>query len=198
MGRAVRARPGLPAPARQRRDGRGRVAPVADGSEAQLLALEEELRRRALVDELLDRLPADPTRLSALPELDEQSFDLLLDAIGQALTGGTVGYSDDGTLQLTVFDMGAERPVAALRVGDGGVLESPDLLVQVGRVTRMNEDRLRDARRALLASPAAARERSRVRRRARERRAAARGVPARARLRARRAREPRAAAQALG
>ena len=96
------------------------------------LALEEELRRRALVDELLDRLPGDPTRLSSLPELDEESFDLLLDAIGQALTGGTVGYSDDGTLQLTVFDMGEDRPIAAIRVGDGGVLESPDLLVQVG------------------------------------------------------------------
>ena len=113
----------------------GRAAPVADGSQAQRLALEEELRRRALVDELLDRLPGDPTRLSSLPELDEQSFDLLLDAIGQALTGGTVGYSDDGTLQLTVFDMGEDRPIAAIRVGDGGVLESPDLLVQVGRVT---------------------------------------------------------------
>jgi uncharacterized protein (TIGR02677 family) len=113
----------------------GRATPVADGSQAQRLALEEELRRRALVDELLDRLPGDPTRLSSLPELDEQSFDLLLDAIGQALTGGTVGYSDDGTLQLTVFDMGEDRPIASLRIGDGGVLESPDLLVQVGRVS---------------------------------------------------------------
>jgi uncharacterized protein (TIGR02677 family) len=112
----------------------GRVAPVQDGAEAQLLALEEELRRRALVDALLDRLPGDPTRLSALPELDEQSFDLLLDALGQALGGGTVGYSDDGTLQLTVHDLGEGRPAAALRIGDGSLLESPDLLVQVGRV----------------------------------------------------------------
>jgi hypothetical protein len=31
--------------------------------------------------------------------------------------------------------MGEDRPIAAIRVGDGGVLESPDLLVQVGRVT---------------------------------------------------------------
>ena len=112
----------------------GRAAPVADGAESQLLALEEELRRRALVEELLDRLPGEATRLSALPALDEQSFDLLLDAIGQALTGGTIGYSDDGTLQLEVVDMGEELPVAAISVGDGGVLESPDLLVRVGRV----------------------------------------------------------------
>ena len=44
------------------------------------------------------------------PALDEQSFDLLLDAIGQALTGGTIGYSDDGTLQLEVVDMGEDLP----------------------------------------------------------------------------------------
>ena len=111
-----------------------RAAPVADGAESQLLALEEELRRRALVEELLDRLPGEATRLSALPALDEQSFDVLLDAIGQALTGGAIGYSDDGTLQLEVVDMGEELPVAAISVGDGGVLESPDLLVRVGRV----------------------------------------------------------------
>ena len=55
-----------------------------------------------------------------------------------ALTGGTVGYSDDGTLQLTVLDMGEDRPSRRCRVGDGGVLESPDLLVQVGRVIDVN------------------------------------------------------------
>jgi uncharacterized protein (TIGR02677 family) len=122
-----------------RRPGRGetaagRPAPVADDAEAQRLALEEELRRRDLVAGLLDRLPAEPTRLSELPELDEQSFDLLLDALGQALAGNSIGYSDDGTLQLTVVDMGAELPQAEVRIGAGGVLESPDLLVQVGAV----------------------------------------------------------------
>ena len=30
--------------------------------------------------------------------------------------------------------MGEDLPVAAISVGDGGVLESPDLLVKVGRV----------------------------------------------------------------
>jgi len=122
-----------------RRPGRGetasgRVAPVVDDGEAQRLAVEEELRRRGLVETLLDRLPEAPTRLSALPELDEQSFDLLLDALGQALAGDSVGYSDDGTLQVTVLELGEELPHAELRVGEGGVLESPDLLVQVGVV----------------------------------------------------------------
>ena len=50
-----------------------------------------------------------------------------------AVATGTVGYSDDGTLRLTVLDMGADLPPALVRVGDGGVLESPDLLVEVGR-----------------------------------------------------------------
>jgi hypothetical protein len=95
--------------------------------------MDEELRRRALVGELLDRLPAEPARLSALPSLDEASFDLLLDALGMAVATGAAGYSDDGTLRLTVLDMGSELPPALVRVGDGGVLESPDLLVQVGR-----------------------------------------------------------------
>ena len=133
VGRAVRARPGLPAPARDgARSRRAAPAPIADAREAQAMAMDEELRRRALVGELLDRLPAEPARLSALPALDEESFDLLLDALGMAVATGAVGYSDDGTLQLTVLDMGEELPPAAVRVGDGGVLESPDLLVQVG------------------------------------------------------------------
>ncbi len=121
-----------------RRPGRGEVAagrpaPIADAREAQEMALDEELRRRALVGELLDRLPGEPARLSALPALDEESFDLLLDALGMAVTTGTVGYSDDGTLRLTVLDMGDDLPPAHVRVGDGGVLESPDLLVEVSR-----------------------------------------------------------------
>jgi uncharacterized protein (TIGR02677 family) len=121
-----------------RRPGRGevavgRMAPIADSREAHAMALDEELRRRALVSELLDRLPSEPARLSALPVLDESSFDVLLDALGMAMSTGTVGYSDDGTLQLTVLDMGEALPVAAVRIGDGGVLESPDLLIQVGR-----------------------------------------------------------------
>ena len=121
-----------------RRPGRGEVsagrpAPIADAREAQEMAMDEELRRRALVGELLDRLPAEPARLSALPALDEESFDLLLDALGMAVATGAAGYSDDGTLRLTVLDMGGELPPALVRVGDGGVLESPDLLVQVGR-----------------------------------------------------------------
>jgi uncharacterized protein (TIGR02677 family) len=121
-----------------RRPGRGEVsagrpAPIADAREAQELAVEEELRRRALVGELLDRLPDEPARLSALPALDEESFDLLLDALGMAVATGAAGYSDDGTLRLTVLDMGETLPLARVRVGDGGVLESPDLLVQVGR-----------------------------------------------------------------
>jgi uncharacterized protein (TIGR02677 family) len=121
-----------------RRPGRGEVsagrpAPIADAREAQALALEEELRRRALVGELLDRLPAVPARLSELPALDEESFDVLLDALGMAVATGKVGYSDDGTLALEVLDMGDALPVASVRVGDGGVLESPDLLVQVSR-----------------------------------------------------------------
>ena len=133
VGRAVRARPGLscagPAAARS---AAGRVAPIADGSEAQRWRSRRSCGGARSSTTCWTGCRASPTRLSALPELDEQSFDLLLDAIGQALTGGAVGYSDDGTLQLTVLDMGEERPVAALRVGDGGVLESPDLLVQVG------------------------------------------------------------------
>ena len=121
-----------------RRPGRGEVAagrpaPIADAREAQAMAIDEELRRRALVGELLDRLPAEPARLSALPALDEESFDLLLDALGMAVATGAVGYSDDGTLQLTVLDMGSDLPPASVRVGDGGVLESPDLLVHVSR-----------------------------------------------------------------
>ena len=143
-----------------RRPGRGEVAagrpaPIADAREAQEMAMDEELRRRALVGELLDRLPGEPARLSALPALDEESFDLLLDALGMAVATGTVGYSDDGTLRLTVLDMGSDLPPALVRVGDGGVLESPDLLVQVGAhvIDTDVEDRLRDARRALLARP---------------------------------------------
>jgi hypothetical protein len=50
-----------------------------------------------------------------------------------AVSTGAVGYSDDGTLRLSVLDMGDSLPPARVRVGDGGVLESPDLLVQVGR-----------------------------------------------------------------
>jgi uncharacterized protein (TIGR02677 family) len=111
----------------------GRVAPVADASEAQELALAEELRRHALVAELLDRLPAEPARLSALPVLEPGAFDLLLDALGMAMATGDVGFSDDGTLRLTVLDMGEDLPLASVRVGDGGVLESPDLLVEVAR-----------------------------------------------------------------
>jgi uncharacterized protein (TIGR02677 family) len=121
-----------------RRPGRGEVAagrpaPIADAAQAQEMAVEEELRRRSLVGELLDRLPADPARLSELPALDEESFDLLLDALGMAVATGAVGYSDDGTLRLTVLDMGEALPPALVQVGGGGVLESPDLLVQVGR-----------------------------------------------------------------
>ncbi|WP_037498908.1 TIGR02677 family protein [Solirubrobacter soli] len=121
-----------------RRPGRGEVtagrpAPIVDATEAHALALEEELRRRAVVSELLDRLPEVPARLSELPALDEESFDVLLDALGMAVATGKVGYSDDGTLALEVLDMGDSLPVAAVRVGDGGVLESPDLLVQVSR-----------------------------------------------------------------
>ena len=98
---------------------------------------------------------ASPARLSALPALDEESFDLLLDALGMAVATGTVGYSDDGTLRLTVLDMGDDLPPAHVRVGDGGVLESPDLLVAggPGMIDAELEDRLRDARRALLARP---------------------------------------------
>ena len=135
MGRAVRARPGLPAPAWERGDGGGsrrtgrrRLTGAAAGARGGTAA--PGARRRAA-----GPAAGRPDAALLAPRLDEQSFDVLLDAIGQALTGGTVGYSDDGTLQLTVFDMGEDRPIAAIRVGDGGVLESPDLLVQVGRVT---------------------------------------------------------------
>ena len=50
-----------------------------------------------------------------------------------AVATGKAGYSDDGTLRLTVLDMGEALPPALVRVCDGGVLESPDLLVQVAR-----------------------------------------------------------------
>ena len=95
----------------------GRPAPIADAREAQAMAMDEELRRRALVGELLDRLPAEPARLSALPALDEESFDLLLDALGMAVATGAVGYSDDGTLQLDGARHG-RGPAAG--VGAGG------------------------------------------------------------------------------
>src|SRR5262249_21305241 len=107
---------------------------VADAREAQSMAVAEELRRRALVGDLLDRLPGEPTRLSELPELDPEPFGVVLDALGQALATGAVGFSDDGTLQLSVLDVGESLPRASVRVGDGGVLDSPDLLVEISGV----------------------------------------------------------------
>lgn len=115
----------------------GRVAPIANGAEAHRLAVEEEMRRGELVVALLGRLPAEAARLSSLPELDVDGFDLILDALGEALAarrsgGPAVGYSDDGTLKLTVFDLGENQPPARIRRGDDGVVESPDFLLQVG------------------------------------------------------------------
>ena len=170
-------------------------------AEAQAMAIDEELRRRALVDELLDRLPVEPARLSALPALDEESFDLLLDALGMALATGAVGYSDDGTLQLTVLDMGSDLPAGggarrrrrrAREPGPAGPGEPGGRMID----TEL-EDRLRDARRALLARPLMLAGDPAFGTVRAQRRAAALGVPARARLRAGRPRDPRAAAQAL-
>lgn len=114
----------------------GRVAPIADAAAAHRMALEEEMRRGDLVAALLEQLPAEAARLSSLPALDDDAFDLILDALGQALAAyqrgaPAVGYSDDGTLKLTVFDLGDGEVPTRIHRGDGGVLESPDFLLQV-------------------------------------------------------------------
>jgi hypothetical protein len=120
----------------------GRVPPIPDSADAQRLALQEELRRQAQVAALLERLSAGPTRLSALPPLEVQAFDLVLDALGQALAGQpgagpALGFSDDGTLQLEVFDLGEDQPPARVRCGDGGLLEAPDFLLQISSTERV-------------------------------------------------------------
>ena len=112
----------------------GRAAPVADGAESQLLALEEELRRRALVDELLDRLPGERDAAVRAPRARR---GVLRSAAGRDRPGAHRRH--DRLLRrrhaaAEVVDMGADLPAAAISVGDGGVLESPDLLVKVGRV----------------------------------------------------------------
>ena len=119
-----------PGPGRGRR---GRPAPIADAREAQEMALDEELRRRALVGELLDRLPGEPARLSALPG---SGRGVLRPAARRARDGG--GHRHGRLLRRRDAAAhgarhGRRPPPAHVRVGDGGVLESPDLLVQVGR-----------------------------------------------------------------
>jgi uncharacterized protein (TIGR02677 family) len=138
--------PAAPVQGYLRRPGRGetavgRVPPIPDSAGAHRLALQEELRRHALVAALLARMPAGPTRLSALPPLEVEAFDLVLDALGQALAGPSgagpaLGFSDDGTLQLEVFDLGEGQPPGRVRCGDGGLLEAPDFLLQISSTDR--------------------------------------------------------------
>lgn len=120
----------------------GRVAALPDDREARLLALQEAEEQRRLVARLLEQTPGGPVRISALAALPQASFELLLDALGQALAEGDGGWprqalSDDGSLRLTVFDGGDERPRALLELDGQGRLECPDFLLELAQVGRL-------------------------------------------------------------
>ena len=132
----------------------GRAAPVADGSQAQRLALEEELRRRALVEELLDRLPGDSTRLSSCcPSSTSSPSTCCWTRSGRRSPVARLATPTTARSSSTVFDMGEDRPIASLRGRRRWRAREPGPAGPGRPGERVNEDRLRDARRALLAGP---------------------------------------------